>query len=183
MHPDDRAGARAAASKASSPHLDEACIGSISEVFDAEPPFTPRGCIAQAWSVAEVLRVWVKLRARQNRTAGRPRLLKQRWHPPCDANRKGETWLKTNSRKWASILGDIIPNEERSPSDDESSALPADEDITSMEGGSQHGSSHHSGSRDVTEGVTGGTGTEVGGTRNFRQGTGATGGDIGNRPE
>ncbi len=26
-----------------------------------EPPFTPRGCIAQAWSVAEVLRVWVKL--------------------------------------------------------------------------------------------------------------------------
>ena len=43
------------------PHLDEACIGSISEVFDAEEPFTPRGCIAQAWSVAEVLRVWVKL--------------------------------------------------------------------------------------------------------------------------
>ena len=43
------------------PHLDEACIGSISEVFDAEPPFTPRGCIAQAWSVAELLRVWIKL--------------------------------------------------------------------------------------------------------------------------
>ena len=43
------------------PHLDEACIGSISEVFDAEPPFTPRGCIAQAWSVAEVLRARVKL--------------------------------------------------------------------------------------------------------------------------
>jgi glycogen debranching enzyme len=40
-------------------HLDEACIGSISEVFDAEAPFTPRGCIAQAWSVAEVLRAWV----------------------------------------------------------------------------------------------------------------------------
>jgi glycogen debranching enzyme len=32
------------------PHLSEAGIGSISEVFDAEPPFTPRGCIAQAWS-------------------------------------------------------------------------------------------------------------------------------------
>ena len=43
------------------PHLNEACIGSISEVFDAEAPFTPRGCIAQAWSVAELLRVWVKL--------------------------------------------------------------------------------------------------------------------------
>ena len=42
------------------PHLSQACIGSISEVFDAETPFTPRGCIAQAWSVAEVLRCWVK---------------------------------------------------------------------------------------------------------------------------
>jgi predicted glycogen debranching enzyme len=39
-------------------HLGEAGVGSISEVFDAEPPFTPRGCIAQAWSVAELLRVW-----------------------------------------------------------------------------------------------------------------------------
>ncbi|PYQ27005.1 MAG: glycogen debranching protein [Acidobacteria bacterium] len=38
------------------PHLHEACIGTISEVFDAEEPFTPRGCAAQAWSVAEVLR-------------------------------------------------------------------------------------------------------------------------------
>jgi predicted glycogen debranching enzyme len=45
-------------------HLDEACIGSVSEVFDAEPPFTARGCIAQAWSVAELLRVWVKLQRR-----------------------------------------------------------------------------------------------------------------------
>ena len=41
-------------------HLDEAGIGSVSEVFDAEPPFTPRGCIAQAWGVAELLRCWVK---------------------------------------------------------------------------------------------------------------------------
>jgi predicted glycogen debranching enzyme len=43
-------------------HLGEACIGSISEIFDAEEPFTPRGCVAQAWSVAEVLRILVKLR-------------------------------------------------------------------------------------------------------------------------
>jgi predicted glycogen debranching enzyme len=42
-------------------HLrEEASIGSISEVFDAEPPFTPRGCVAQAWGVAEVLRSWLK---------------------------------------------------------------------------------------------------------------------------
>ncbi|HEU4634786.1 MAG TPA: amylo-alpha-1,6-glucosidase [Edaphobacter sp.] len=37
-------------------HLDDDGVGTISEIFDAEPPFTPRGCMAQAWSVAEVLR-------------------------------------------------------------------------------------------------------------------------------
>jgi predicted glycogen debranching enzyme len=37
-------------------HLSEAGLGQISEIFDADPPFTPRGCFAQAWSVAEVLR-------------------------------------------------------------------------------------------------------------------------------
>jgi glycogen debranching enzyme len=41
--------------------LSDACVGQISEVFDAEFPFTPRGCIAQAWSVAEVLRCWIKV--------------------------------------------------------------------------------------------------------------------------
>jgi glycogen debranching enzyme len=40
--------------------LDDACIGSISEIFDADSPYTPRGCIAQAWSVAEALRCWVR---------------------------------------------------------------------------------------------------------------------------
>ncbi|MGA8810336.1 MAG: amylo-alpha-1,6-glucosidase, partial [Thermoanaerobaculia bacterium] len=43
--------------------LGTSCIGTISEVFDAESPFTPRGCAAQAWSVAEVLRALEKLRA------------------------------------------------------------------------------------------------------------------------
>ena len=41
-------------------HMNDACIGSVSEVFDAEEPYTPRGCVAQAWSVAELLRCWVK---------------------------------------------------------------------------------------------------------------------------
>jgi predicted glycogen debranching enzyme len=45
------------------PHLAEAGVGTISEIFDATPPFAPRGCIAQAWSVAEVLRLWVKTSA------------------------------------------------------------------------------------------------------------------------
>ncbi len=42
-------------------HLDDACVGQISEVFDAEPPYLPRGCVAQAWSVAEVLRCWLRV--------------------------------------------------------------------------------------------------------------------------
>ncbi|MDQ3820874.1 MAG: glycogen debranching protein, partial [Acidobacteriota bacterium] len=37
-------------------HLSEAGLGQVSEIFDADPPHTPRGCIAQAWSVAEILR-------------------------------------------------------------------------------------------------------------------------------
>ncbi|WP_131783417.1 amylo-alpha-1,6-glucosidase [Legionella gresilensis] len=41
-------------------HLEDSGVGSISEVFDAEEPYMPRGCLAQAWSVAEVLRAWVK---------------------------------------------------------------------------------------------------------------------------
>jgi len=60
VYPEDVAGARKAV-EGFVRHLDDACIGSISEVFDAEAPYTPRGCIAQAWSVAEVLRVWVKV--------------------------------------------------------------------------------------------------------------------------
>ncbi|MGD9720950.1 MAG: amylo-alpha-1,6-glucosidase [Pirellulales bacterium] len=42
-------------------HLAEAGVGTISEIFDAEPPYTARGCISQAWSVAEVLRSCVNL--------------------------------------------------------------------------------------------------------------------------
>ncbi len=38
--------------------LDEHGVGSISEIFDGDAPFTPRGCPSQAWSVAEVLRAW-----------------------------------------------------------------------------------------------------------------------------
>jgi glycogen debranching enzyme len=60
VYPDDINGARRVL-QGLVPHLDQACIGSISEVFDAEAPFTPRGCIAQAWSVAEFLRSWIKL--------------------------------------------------------------------------------------------------------------------------
>ncbi len=39
-------------------HLRTAGLGTISEIFEGDAPFKPKGCIAQAWSVAEVLRVW-----------------------------------------------------------------------------------------------------------------------------
>ncbi len=39
---------------------EEACIGSISEIFDGDEPHRPMGCVAQAWSVAEVTRVVLK---------------------------------------------------------------------------------------------------------------------------
>ena len=39
-----------------SDHLRRSCIGQVAEVFDAEEPFTPRGCVAQAWGVAELSR-------------------------------------------------------------------------------------------------------------------------------
>jgi glycogen debranching enzyme len=39
-------------------HLVAHGVGSISEIFDGDPPFTPRGCPAQAWGVAELIRAW-----------------------------------------------------------------------------------------------------------------------------
>jgi hypothetical protein len=83
-------------------------------------------------------------------------------------------------------LGDITPNpgtETPIPESIDAEAVNSgsEGEETASFGGSQHGDSHHSGSRDVTEGTT--TGTESGGTSNYRTGSGHVGGDIGNRPE
>jgi glycogen debranching enzyme len=59
VYPDDREGARGNLLGLVD-HLQEACLGTVSEVFDAEAPYLPRGCCAQAWSVAELLRCWIK---------------------------------------------------------------------------------------------------------------------------
>jgi predicted glycogen debranching enzyme len=56
LQPEDKAAVRALLGPFEE-HLNEAGVGSISEIFDASPPYRPRGCIAQAWSVAEVLRI------------------------------------------------------------------------------------------------------------------------------
>ncbi len=39
-------------------HLGQACVGQVAEIFDATAPFLPRGCVAQAWGVAELFRTW-----------------------------------------------------------------------------------------------------------------------------
>jgi predicted glycogen debranching enzyme len=59
VYPEDKGTARSFLSGLVD-HMDDACVGTISEIFDAEQPFTARGCVAQAWSVAEVLRCWLK---------------------------------------------------------------------------------------------------------------------------
>jgi glycogen debranching enzyme len=60
VHPGDEQAVRDALAGFGA-HLDEAGVGTISEIFDAEPPYEPRGCVAQAWSVAEVLRGLARL--------------------------------------------------------------------------------------------------------------------------
>jgi len=42
-------------------HLADHGLGSISEIFDGDAPFEPRGCFAQAWSVGELLRSWAEI--------------------------------------------------------------------------------------------------------------------------
>ncbi len=90
---------------------------------------------------------------------------------------------KGDHRMGNGILGDIDPAPEPEAPHSGEPVRDKEEQESSMTGGSRHDRTEHSGSRDITEGVTGGTGTENGGTRNYRSGTGATGGDIGNRPE
>ncbi len=77
-------------------------------------------------------------------------------------------------RSMRGILGDINP--EPSARDHKQGSTGQDE----LEDEEQE---PRAGSRDVAGGTTGNAGTETGGTRNYRTGTGHTGGDIGNRPE
>jgi predicted glycogen debranching enzyme len=58
VNPGDTAGARSCLTGFEA-HLNDGGVGTLSEIFDAEPPYTPRGCVAQAWTVAEVLRAWL----------------------------------------------------------------------------------------------------------------------------
>jgi hypothetical protein len=84
------------------------------------------------------------------------------------------------------VLGDITPppsshDHQRQDAPNRGTREDVEDDVDPIAAGSGHDQSKHSGSRDVTEGTT--VGSEVGGTRNYRTGTGAIGTDIGNRPE
>lgn len=60
VHPHDVIGAKKILNGLET-HLEEFCIGTIGELFDATPPYHARGCFAQAWSIAEFLRCLVKI--------------------------------------------------------------------------------------------------------------------------
>jgi predicted glycogen debranching enzyme len=59
VHPDDRRVAHQFLVGIAQ-NLGRSCVGTLNEIFDAHAPYTPRGCVGQAWSVAEVLRAWVQ---------------------------------------------------------------------------------------------------------------------------
>lgn len=53
-------------------HLSSHGVGSVSEIFDGDAPHRPRGAVAQAWSVSEVLRAWSELSRRASGTGHPP---------------------------------------------------------------------------------------------------------------
>jgi len=55
-HPQSRHKARGFINRLLDVHIREAGLGTVSEIFDGDEPHAPRGCIAQAWSVGEILR-------------------------------------------------------------------------------------------------------------------------------
>lgn len=81
-------------------HLDEACLGQVSEIFDAEAPHAPRGCVAQAWSVAEPLRALVEdlgIQAEDQKAPLKRVVVKQRKKSPTQPTQsmKGQPMKRT----------------------------------------------------------------------------------------
>ena len=83
-------------------HLHNACLGQVSEIFDAEAPHHPRGCFAQAWSVAEPLRALIEdlgIRADQNKPPLKRIVVRQRKETsPRPTQGKKGTGKKQTSR-------------------------------------------------------------------------------------
>jgi hypothetical protein len=88
---------------------------------------------------------------------------------------------KDDDRTQNKVFGDMDPAPGTTDHLPDGPAGSDDEDVQSATAGSSSDPNERPGSRDVTGG--GGVGPETGGTRNYRQTSGATGGDVGNRPE
>jgi predicted glycogen debranching enzyme len=58
-------------------------LGTLGEIFDGDAPFAPKGCIAQAWSVGEVLRAWVELASEPEPASGRANKASQKNSAPA----------------------------------------------------------------------------------------------------
>ena len=61
VHPDDTEGVRTLLDPLLQHVVSSGCVGSVSEIFDPEPPYTARGCVAQAWSIAELARALARV--------------------------------------------------------------------------------------------------------------------------
>ena len=55
-------------------HLTVHGLGTASEIFDGDAPFAPRGCIAQAWTVAELLQAWAAVTGFKAKPAAKKRV-------------------------------------------------------------------------------------------------------------
>lgn len=78
-------------------HLDDACIGQISEVFNGSDPMLPGGCCAQAWSVAEILRAYEEISDRVNRKEGSK--AKKEWKLPENPSEYEATIIKAMRKR------------------------------------------------------------------------------------
>ena len=78
-------------------HLDDACIGQISEVFNGSDPLLPGGCCAQAWSVAEILRAYEEISDRVNRKEGSK--AKKEWKLPENPSEYEATIIKAMRKR------------------------------------------------------------------------------------
>lgn len=70
-------------------HLTQAGIGTVSEIFEGDPPHTPRGCISQAWSVAEIMRAYFEDVLQRRRPRALPSTTPEPEQEPSEEEKRG----------------------------------------------------------------------------------------------
>ncbi len=93
-------------------HVNSACLGTVSEIFDGDAPHTARGCFAQAWSVAEILRSWIYLERKISKVEGNDQMNTERER--LLANVLGPDGWKhwgpyLSERQWGTVREDYSP--------------------------------------------------------------------------